>query len=290
MVASTAATGFGLTALCIAQQRGYISLSDAHQRVIKTLEFLWNKMPTHRGFYLHFANVKTGERIWDSEVSSIDTALLLCGVLICRQHFVHTDVARLAYDIYARVEWSWLSEDTTLLSQGWNPEGGFLPNRRDYYSELMMIYLLGLGSLSHALPPGVWDAWKRETFDFDGLRYVGSFAPLLVNQYSQAWFDFRGKRDRYADYFMNSIVATEAHRLFCLQLKKEFPDYGNDLWGFTASDSKEGYVVWGGPPQTGPERWHCGSVRCRWLAAILTHGGSASSEKHQEQLPAGLEN
>jgi hypothetical protein len=81
---------------------------------------------------------------------------------------------------------------------------------------------------------------------------VGSFAPLFVNQYSQAWFDFRGKRDRYADYFMNSIIVTEAHRLFCLQLAREFPDYSNDLWGITASDSKNGYVVWGGPPEMGP--------------------------------------
>lgn len=252
IVGSTAATGFGLTALCIGHQRGYISLSDAHQRVVKTLEYLWNKMPTHRGFYFHFANINTGERIWDSEVSSIDTALLLCGVLTCRQHFTSPDVRRLAYDIYARVEWSWLAEDTTLLSQGWSPEGGFLPFRWDYYSELMMMYLLGLGSSSHALPPGSWDAWKRQTFDFDGLRYIGSFAPLFVNQYSQAWFDFRGKRDGYADYFMNSIVATEVHRLFCLELAKEFPDYSLDLWGITASDSKKGYVVWGGPPEMGP--------------------------------------
>ena len=220
--------------------------------MIKTLEFLWDRMPTHRGFYFHFANVKTGERIWDSEVSSIDTALLLCGVLTCRQHFTQREIVRLANDIYTRVEWSWLSEDTSLISQGWSPEGGFLPYRWDLYSELMMIYLLGMGSLSHPLPPGTWEAWKRQTFDFAGLRYVGSFAPLFVNQYSQAWFDFRGKRDRYADYFLNSIVATEVHRLFCLQLAKEFPDYSIDLWGITASDSKNGYVVWGGPPEMGP--------------------------------------
>jgi hypothetical protein len=252
VVGSLAATGFGLTALCIGEKRGYISVSDARKRVIDTLEFLWTKITTHRGFYFHFANIKTGDRIWDSEVSSIDTALLLCGVLTCRQHFGHREISRLAYDIYARVEWSWLAEDTSLLSQGWRPELGFLPYRWDDYSELMMIYLLGMGSLTHALPPSSWDAWKRATFDFDGLRYVGSFAPLFVNQYSQAWFDFRGKRDKYADYFMNSAVATEVHRLFCLQLAKEFPDYSSDLWGITASDSKDGYVVWGGPPAMGP--------------------------------------
>lgn len=89
-------------------------------------------------------------------------------------------------------------------------------------------------------------------FEYDGLRYIGSFAPLFVHQYSQAWFDFRGKRDRYADYFQNSIIATDVHRRFCLELAKEFPDYSDDLWGITASDSVRGYVVWGGPPATGP--------------------------------------
>jgi hypothetical protein len=98
----------------------------------------------------------------------------------------------------------------------------------------------------------VWNAWKRTVFDYDGLRYIGSFAPLFVHQYSQAWFDFRGKRDKYTDYFDNSRIATEAHRRFCLGLAKQFPDYTDDLWGITASDSQHGYVIWGGPPALGP--------------------------------------
>jgi hypothetical protein len=90
------------------------------------------------------------------------------------------------------------------------------------------------------------------TFEYEGMRYVGSFAPLFVHQYSQAWFDFRSRRDKYADYFQNSVTATEVHRRFCLELAKQFPDYGDDLWGITASDSQNGYVVWGGPPAVGP--------------------------------------
>jgi hypothetical protein len=102
------------------------------------------------------------------------------------------------------------------------------------------------------LPAQAWDAWKRLTFDYEGRRYIGSFAPLFVHQYSQAWFDFRGKRDRYADYFENSVVATKVHRRFCIELGKQYPDYSADLWGITASDSDHGYLVWGGPPETGP--------------------------------------
>jgi hypothetical protein len=253
VVASIAATGFGLTALCIAQKRGFVSYRDARDRVLVTLRFLWKKMPTHRGFFFHFADLHTGERVWDSEVSSVDTAILLCGILTCRQHFQeHSEISLLAYDIFNRVDWSWLSEDTSLLPHGWTPEMGFLPYRWDYYSELMMMYLLGLGSLSHPLSVETWNAWKRTHFEYDGIRYIGSFAPLFVHQYSQAWFDFRGKRDKYADYFQNSVAATEAHRRFCLELAKQFPDYSDDLWGITASDSQQGYVIWGGPPAMGP--------------------------------------
>ncbi len=253
VVASIAATGFGLTALCIGEQRGLISPSAARDRVLLTLRFLWKKMPTHRGFFYHFADLNTGERIWDSEVSSVDTSILLCGILTCRRHFEeHSEISLLAYEVFNRVDWSWLSEDTSLLPHGWTPELGFLPSRWDYYSEMMMIYLLGLGSLTHPLPATAWNAWKRTKFEFDGIRYIGSFTPLFVHQYSQAWFDFRGKRDTYADYFQNSAFATDAHRQFCLELAKQFPDYSDDLWGISASDSEKGYVIWGGPPTMGP--------------------------------------
>jgi hypothetical protein len=250
--ASMASTGFGLTAICIGERRGFVSRSEARTRVIESLSFLWHKLPTHRGFFYHFANINTGERMWDSEVSSVDTALLLCGVLTCREHFQDTTISELAHAIFDRVEWNWLSEDTSLLSHGWTPELGFIPSRWDLYSELMMMYLLGMGSASHPLQSEAWFAWKRTIFEYDGLRYVGSFAPLFVHQYSQAWFDFRGKRDRYADYFQNSVIATDVHRRFCLELNEQFSDYSNALWGITASDSERGYVAWGGPPAMGP--------------------------------------
>ena len=253
LVASIAATGFGLTALCIGHKRGYIELADARNRAVITLRSLWNKLPTHRGFFFHFANVNTGERMWESEISSVDTAILLCGMLTCRKYFeAHSEISLLSREIFDRVDWSWVAEDTNLLSLGWAPEIGFLSYRWQSYSELMMMYLLGLGSLKYPLPDDAWTAWKRTTFEYDGLRYIGSFAPLFIHQYSQAWFDFRGKRDRYTDYFQNSVIATEVHRRFCLELGKTFSNYGEDLWGITASDSPNGYVVWGGPPAVGP--------------------------------------
>jgi len=252
VAASIASTGFGLTAICIAEERGFVSRSEARSRILATLSFLWHKLPTHRGFFYHFADIDTGERIWDSEVSSADTALLLCGVLTCRQHFQDSAISELAHAIFDRVDWTWLSEDTSLVSHGWTPESGFIPSRWDFYSELMMIYLLGMGSSSHPLDHEAWFAWKRTVFEYDGLRYIGSFAPLFVHQYSQAWFNFRGKRDRYADYFENSVIATDVHRRFCVELNEQFSDYSDALWGITASDSERGYVIWGGPPAMGP--------------------------------------
>ena len=252
VVASIAATGFGLTALCIAHKRGFASSSDLRSRALATLNFLWREMPNHRGFFYHWANLHNGERVWDAEVSSIDTSILLCGILTCREYFAGGPIERLASAIFNRVDWTWAAEDTSLVSHGWLPEGGFLPYRWDYYSELVMMNLLGMGSPSHPLPEDTWNAWKRTTFEYEGLRYIGSFAPLFVHQYPQAWFDLRGKRDRYADYFQNSVTATEVHRRFCLELAQRFPDYSENLWGITASDSEHGYTVWGGPPEIGP--------------------------------------
>ena len=173
------------------------------------------------------------------------------------------------YEIFNRVDWTWLSEDTSLLSHGWTPENGFLPYRWDYYSELMMMYLLGLGSLRILCRVDAWDAWKRTTFDYEGLRYIGSFAPLFVHQYSQAWFDFRGKRDKYADYFQNSVIATEVHRPFLSwNWVNNFPITATTCGESRRRIRSSGYVVWGGPPELGPIDGTVVPVRQRRLTAL----------------------
>ena len=248
-VASIAATGFGLTALCIGQQRGYVSLNDARERASVTLRFLFNNMKNHRGFFYHCANINTGDRIWDSEISSVDTALLLCGILTCRRHFHSSEITRLANDIFNRVEWTWLSADTTLLPHGWSPEIGFLPYRWDVYSELMMLYLLGLGSACASVADracGMRGSGAHSNTTAFGIlvrmrRYssINTRRPGLI---------FAANATDMRTIFRNSIIATDVHRRFCLELEKQFPVYSDDLWGITASDSQKGYVVWGGPP------------------------------------------
>ena len=251
-ISSIAATGFGLAALCIADQRGYAPGTNLKERVRTTLRFLLNQMPNQNGFFYHFVNITTGARAFNSEVSSIDTAILLCGLLTCRKHFQDAEITNLATQLYERVDWAWMLNGGTTLCHGWAPESGFLTARWDTYSELMMLYLLAMGSPTHPIPATSWQAWSRPVMQYQGLRYISPAAPLFVHQYSHAWFDLRNRRDDFADYFQNSVTATLAHRLFCLSLQSRFSDYTEDLWGITASDSVNGYAVWGGPPAIGP--------------------------------------
>jgi hypothetical protein len=253
-IASSAATGFGLSGLCIAAERGWISRDQARQRALITLRFYAQKAEHNHGWFYHFVDASTGERRWKSEISSIDTALLLGGVLTARQCFhENAEVVDLATQIYQRVDFRWmLNGDPMLLSMGFHPETGFIRSRWDLYCEHMILYLLAIGSPTHPIPAESWYAWRRPTIHYAGLTYTGGPPPLFVHQYSHAWIDFRGRReDRKSkiDYWTNSITATRANREFCLRLAKRFPGYSANVWGITASDSAKGYVAWGGPSE-----------------------------------------
>jgi len=251
-MSSIAATGFGLTALCIGDSRGYAKTSDIITRVRNTLQFIYKQMPNVHGFYYHFVDMNTGQRWAQCELSSIDTSLLLCGVLTARQYFQDVAIQDLATKIYAQVDWPWMMNGGPTFSMGWKPESGFLAARWEHYCELMMIYLLGIGSPTKPVSADSWNAWTRPKITYQGLTYISGNDPLFTHQYSHAWFDFRNKKDAYANYFDNSIAATKAHKLFCLSLKSQFPDYSDDLWGISASDYAKGYTAWGGPPPQGP--------------------------------------
>jgi hypothetical protein len=251
-MASIAATGFGLASLCIADSRGYMDSAQIKERVRKTLDFIANKLPNEHGFYYHFIDMETGARWEKCELSSIDSSILLCGVLTARQHFDDQQIKDLATTIYERADWPWFQNGEKTLSMGWHPEKGFLEARWNHYCELMMIYLLGIGSPTHPLAPDTWDAWARPTIKYEGLEYVSGNDPIFTHQYSHAWYDFRNKRDKYTNYYDNSVTATKAHKLFCLSLRDKYPTYGEDLWGITASDFIGGYTAWGGPPAQGP--------------------------------------
>jgi hypothetical protein len=252
-VASIAATGFGLSALAIAASRGWHPRADVAGRVRSCLQFLASDMPHEHGWFYHFVNATTGAREWRCELSSIDTALLLAGVLTVRQAFRDDHhIVTAATRVFERTDFPWmLNGNPRLLSMGWKPEDGFLPARWQHYCELMILYLLGIGSPTHPLPPASWRAWTRPTLSYGGFSYVSAGDPLFVHQYSHVWIDFRGRREESTDidWYRNSVVATRAHKAFCLDLAGEFHGYRDHEWGITASDSAKGYVAWGGPPR-----------------------------------------
>jgi hypothetical protein len=256
-VASIAATGFGLTAFCIAADHHWISSQIARQRVLSALRYFAGKAPQEHGWFYHYVDAATGERRWHSEVSSIDTALLLAGILTAREYF-HNDqeIVQLATNIYERVDFPWMMDGSqAYFSHGWTPEKGFLPFRWDTYSELIILYVLGIGSPTHPIAADAWDAWKLPVVKLGGYTYVGG-GPLFIHQYSQAWVDLRDRGtpavplvdfiEPHVNYFANSVAATRAQQeVFAKQLSREFPGYSAKIWGVTASDSNKGYTSWG---------------------------------------------
>lgn len=251
-IASIAATGFGLTALCIGHKLGYRSQAEIEDRVAKTLRFLALCPELEHGFFYHFVDPSTGERARRSEISPIDNSILLCGVLTCREYFESRRIQDDATQIFERVEWPWALNGGKTIALDWKPEKGFSRFRWDSYCESMMMYLLAIGSPTYPISPDSWYAIRRPKMVYGGKQYISSPAPLFVHQFSHAWFDFRDKHDDYANYFENSVVASHAHREFCAELSQKFPCYSGDIWGITASDSSTGYVAWGGPPLLGP--------------------------------------
>lgn len=253
-IASSAATGFALTGLCIAAERKWITNKEARTRARNTLRFYADKSPRKNGWFYHFVDQDTGERRWRSEISSIDTSLLLGGILSVRQCFKDDrEIVELATGIYDRIDFRWmLNGDKYLLSHGWRDETGFIKTRWNTFSEHPIIYILAIGSKNFSIPSEAWYAWKRDWIEFGKYKYLSADAPLFIHQYPQAWIDLRNRKEHstpFVNYYENSVTATKAHREFCMSLAKEFPTYTENIWGITASDSAKGYTAWGGPPR-----------------------------------------
>jgi len=264
---SIASVGFGLTAITIGIDRGWISRAAGRQRVLTTLKTFWQKPQGreaqgyigYKGFFYHFLDMNTALRTWDSELSSIDTALLLAGILDMKQYFTGSDpeeaqIRSLADSIYYRVDWNWMRNFQPNVSGGWTPERGFIGWWWSGYNEAMIMNLLGLGSPTHPLPVSIWQAWTAgyQWQTHYGYSYV-IFPPLFGHQYSHCWIDFRNLQDGYMgsrgiDYFENSRRATLAQRAYCIANPGGWKGYGENLWGLTACDGPNGYKARGAPP------------------------------------------
>jgi hypothetical protein len=246
-IASLAATGFGLAAICIGAEHGWIPREQAAERVRITLRFFGAKSFQEHGWFYHWMDVANGNRKWDSEVSSVDTSYLLGGALTAAQYFSDDpEISKLAKEIYSRVDFEWMLDgDRYLLSHGWTRSEGFLKRKWDTYSELSLLYLLAIGSPSHAIPSDAWYAWQRPIYTYGPYQFV-SGGPLFTHQYAHAWVDFRNRRDRgLLDFFKNSENATRANQLYSSRLIG-LPAAGlQNLWGISASDGPTGYRIYG---------------------------------------------
>ena len=248
--ASIAASGFALSAWAIAAHRGWTDRATALAHVRLALRFLADKAPRRHGFFYHFMEMDTGERAWQCELSPIDTGLFFAGAITAREYFGDPEVTELVNRLFHDVDWEWFLNDGSTLAMGWHDEHGFSRYRWDKYAEDMMLSFLGMGAVERPLPVSYWDAWSRTPVGtYGGFHFIEG-PQLFIHQFTHAYVDFRNLRDAYADYYRNSILATLAQRQFSIDLRNEFPAWGERLWGLTASDSASGYKAWGGPPRT----------------------------------------
>jgi hypothetical protein len=257
--ASIAAVGFGLSAYPVGVERGWISREQARERTLNTLRFFWNApqgegatgITGHRGFFYHFVGMENGLRFRDVELSTIDTALLIAGVLSTAEYFdadqaAEREIRELADSLYRRVEWDWMQLPSGHISMGWKPDQGRFTYGYEGYDEAMILYLLALGSPTHPVESRAWSAFTS-TYrweDFYGQQHV-NFAPLFGHQYSHIWVDFRGIQDEYMrargiDYFENSRRAALAQRAYAMDNPHGWEGYDDGVWGLTASDGPLG--------------------------------------------------
>jgi hypothetical protein len=251
---SIAAIGLGLSTIPVLVERGVISREFAPELVLKRLRFFRDSphgpqadAAGYRGFYYHFLDMKTGRRVWECELSTIDSAFLFAGMLTCAAYFdgdteEEAEMRRLADELYRRADWLWATNGSAAISHGWRPETGFISHYWTGYDEALLVYLLALGSPTFPLAPESYAAycstysWKR--IYGRELLYSG---PLFTHQLSHLWIDFRDLRDAFmrehgSDYFENSRQATYVHQEYARHNPLEFAGYGEFCWGITATD------------------------------------------------------
>jgi len=252
--ASIGVVGFALSAYPVAVDRGWMTRADAVERSLATLRFFRDSDQSgspdatgYKGFYYHFLDMQTGVRMWRSELSMVDTAMLLAGALTAASYFnAKTDeeieLRGIVDALYRRIDWSWTLGGKATIRLGWKPECGFLNYGWDGYNEAIVLYVLALGSPTHPIAGDSFEAWTA-TYQWENLYgydflYAG---PLFIHQFSHAWIDFRGIQDRFmrekrCDYFENSRRATEVQREYARRNPHGFAGYDESCWGVTACD------------------------------------------------------
>jgi hypothetical protein len=251
---SIAVVGFALSSHVVAVERHWRSRTNTAALVLRTLEFFWDSEQGNgdgatgfKGFYYHFLDMQTGKRTWDCELSLIDSAILMAGILCAGRYFsgasrTEARIRLLAEALYRRVDWCWAQADSAALTQGWHPDLGFLHYGWQGYDESLLIYVLGLGSPTRPLPQDSFTHW---TLTYQWERLLGQdvlySGPLFTHLFPQAWIDLRGIRDafmreKHSDYFVNTCRTVAVQREYCERNPRGAAGYERNLWGISAGD------------------------------------------------------
>ena len=247
--ASIASTGYALAALPVGAHNCWIMSGEAAHRAERILKFLL-KMDHKNGWFPHFVHKADGTRMWNSEFSTIDTALLVAGAIACGQYF-GGESTRMADELYQRLDWQWVltnggtQPNKITLSHGWTPERGFIPYEYYHYSEAILLYLLGLGPKNNPLPPEAWDKLERPVQEQNGLTALAG-GPIFIHQMPMGFINLKGLKDRLGiDYWASSTNAMRIHKKFCASRAAQSLTYSRGLWGLNASDGPDGYAAYG---------------------------------------------
>ncbi len=254
-VASCASVGFALTAYAIGAQRHWIPRAEALKRTQVTLRHLMTDWPHQKGWLYHFINYNTGERMWKSEASTIDTSICFAGVIVAQQYWKDRAISKDADAFAKRMDWAYMTHDGGLkpnedtVSMGWHPESAFINARWNGWDELKMIYVQAYGASN--IPTTGWAKVGRPLVEYSGIQcLVGG--PLFMHQMSESFYNFKGLRDKLGyNYWVESRNACLANRQYCIDNPKERKAYGPNFWGLSACDYKDGYTAFGGPGQEG---------------------------------------
>ena len=250
--ASIAAVGYALSSNAIGAHRGWVSHKAALDRTIKTVENVLAKAPAYKGWYYHFFDPANGERMWNCEVSTIDTSLLINGLMVAEGYFKSPKLTRLASELYGRMDWTFMLTDNgtkpqeKFFTMGWKPEEKFLNSRWNDYNELMHLYVAAY-ALWPGMPKESWDKWDRHPVEYKGVHLLRG-GPLFLHQMAQGFYDFEGRRDRLGyDYWVAGRNGTLAQRLYCIENPLKMAGYGENIWGLSACDNPDGYGAQGAP-------------------------------------------
>lgn len=249
-VASIASVGYGLAGLVIGVEHSWISYKKAYDIANRTLDTFINNVEGKNGFYYHFVNMENGKRVWNCEISIIDTAIFLCGAIVVGEYFKE-EVKKKAERLYKRVNWQWYrNKDNNYFYMGYKPEEGFW-GHWDGYAEQLMLYVFGVASPTYPIDKSMYYDFKRKKANYNNIKdiiytYCGT---LFTYQFSHAWINFKDLEDKEKiDWFENSIKATEANRQYCIDNQDKFKTYHENSWGLTACLSPKGYISCGAKP------------------------------------------